>query len=366
MWAGRGLFSRRATKEKHMADFSETDIRAALSQVRDPAGDSDIIASGRVQGLVLRGPNVGFSLDVAGLPESTLADLQSAAENAARGVAGVTSVTCVLTAHNDAPPAQKSGDTPPPNRDVPEVFAKITRVIAVASGKGGVGKSTVAVNLAAALQAQGLRVGLLDADIYGPSLPQLFNVTGRPTTTAEKKLIPVECHGLHTMSIGYMVPPDQAMIWRGPMVQSALIQMLDDVAWPELDVLVLDMPPGTGDIQLTTAQRIPVSGAVVVSTPSALAQADVRRARAMFEKTNVPVLGLVENMAFMTAPEGTRMHPFGNPNDDALMSLPLDADIHAAAEAGVPAVIDAPESAPARAFKELAQKLIELLEGAKT
>ena len=366
MWAGRGPFSRRATKEKHMADFSETDIRAALSQVRDPAGDSDIIASGRVQGLVLRGPNVGFSLDVAGLPESTLADLQSAAENAARGVAGVASVTCVLTAHNDAPSPQKSGDTPPPNRDVPKVFAKITRVIAVASGKGGVGKSTVAVNLAAALQAQGLRVGLLDADIYGPSLPQLFNVTGRPATTAEKKLIPVECHGLQTMSIGYMVPPEQAMIWRGPMVQSALIQMLDDVAWPELDVLVLDMPPGTGDIQLTTAQRIPVNGAVVVSTPSALAQADVRRARAMFEKTNVPVLGLVENMAFMTAPDGTRMHPFGNPGNDALMSLPLDAEIHAAAETGVPVVIDAPQSAAARAFGELAQKLIELLEGAKT
>ncbi|MEC8099280.1 MAG: P-loop NTPase, partial [Pseudomonadota bacterium] len=206
-----------------MADFSETDIRAALSQVCDPAGDSDIIASGRVQGLVLRGPNVGFSLDVAGLPESTLADLQSAAENAAGGVAGVTSVTCVLTAHNDAPSPQKSGDTPPPNRDVPKVFANITRVIAVASGKGGVGKSTVAVNLAAALQAQGLRVGLLDADIYGPSLPQLFNVTGRPATTAEKKLIPVECHGLQTMSIGYMVPPEQAIIWRGPMVQNALM-----------------------------------------------------------------------------------------------------------------------------------------------
>ena len=220
-------------------------------------------------------------------------------------------------------------------------------MIAVASGKGGVGKSTIAVNLAAALQAQGLRVGLLDADIYGPSLPQLFNVTGRPATTAEKKLIPVDCHGLYTMSIGYMVPPEQAMIWRGPMVQSALIQMLDDVDWPELDVLVLDMPPGTGDIQLTTAQRIPVNGAVVVSTPSLLAQADVRRARAMFEKTNVPGAGLVENMAFMTAPDGTRMHPFGTPCNDALMSLPLDAEIHAAAETGVPVVIDAPQSAAA-------------------
>ena len=366
MWAERSLFSRRTKKEKHMTDFSETDIRAALSKVRDPAGDTDIISSGRVQGLVLRGPNVGFSLDVSGLAENAPADLRAAAEAAARAVAGVTSVTCVLTAHNDAPAPQKSGDTPRPNTEIPAVFAKITRVIAVASGKGGVGKSTVAVNLAAALHAQGLRVGLLDADIYGPSLPQLFNVDERPDTTPEKKLIPVERHGLHTMSIGYMVPPEQAMIWRGPMVQSALIQMLDDVAWPELDILVLDMPPGTGDIQLTTAQRIPVDGALIVSTPSALAQADVRRAKAMFEKTNVPVLGLIENMGFMDAPDGTRMHPFGSPSADALATLPLDADVHAAAESGVPVVIDAPQSAVARTFGELATTITGLLEGAKT
>ena len=366
MWAERSLFSRRTKKEKHMADFSETDIRAALSKVRDPAGDTDIISSGRVQGLVSRGPNVGFSLDVSGLAENAPADLRAAAEAAARAVAGVTSVTCVLTAHNDAPAAQKSGDTPRPNTEIPAVFAQITRVIAVASGKGGVGKSTVAVNLAAALHARGLRVGLLDADIYGPSLPQLFNVDKRPDTTPEKKLIPVERHGLHTMSIGYMVPPEQAMIWRGPMVQSALIQMLDDVAWPELDILVLDMPPGTGDIQLTTAQRIPVDGALIVSTPSALAQADVRRAKAMFEKTNVPVLGLIENMGFMDAPDGTRMHPFGSPSADALATLPLDADVHAAAECGVPVVIDAPQSSVARAFGELATTITGLLEGAKT
>ena len=250
-----------------MAEFSETDIRAALSKVRDPAGDTDIISSGRVQGLVLRGPNVGFRWMWPAWPK-TRRLICKPRRKKPRAAWPVLLRHCVLTAHNDAPPAQKSGDTPPPNRDVPAVFAKIGKVIAIASGKGGVGKSTVAVNLAAALQAQGLRVGLLDADIYGPSLPQLFNVTERPDATPDKKLIPVERHGLHTMSIGYMVPPEQAMIWRGPMVQSALIQMLDDVAWPELDVLVLDMPPGTGDIHLTTAQRIPVDGALVVSTPA--------------------------------------------------------------------------------------------------
>ena len=349
-----------------MTDFSETDIRAALSKVRDPAGNTDIISSGRVQGLVLRGPNVGFSLDVAGLDENAPADLQAAAEAAARAVAGVASITCVLTAHNDAPAAQKLGDTPRPNTQIPAVFDKITRVIAVASGKGGVGKSTVAVNLAVALQAQGLRVGLLDADIYGPSLPQLFNVTGRPVTTQEKKLAPVERHGLHTMSIGYMVPPEQAMIWRGPMVQSALIQMLDDVVWPELDILVMDLPPGTGDIQLTIAQRIPVDGALIVSTPSALAQADVRRAKAMFEKTKVPVLGLIQNMGFMDAPSGTRVYPFGSPNADALVTLPLDPDIHAAAESGIPVIINAPQSSVARAFEQLAKTITSLLERAKT
>ena len=362
-----------------MASVTRDDIAAALSAIMDEDSGKDVVSAGLIQGLVVREGHVGFSVEVDPKKGAEKEPLRKACEEAVKRLPGVLSVTAVLTAHRDsASPSAGKGHSHSRAHDhshggeqqrtsqgamqIPGVKA----IIAVASGKGGVGKSTVAVNLALALSKLGRRVGLLDADIYGPSLPQLFNVTGRPATTAEKKLIPVECHGLHTMSIGYMVPPDQAMIWRGPMVQSALIQMLDDVAWPELDVLVLDMPPGTGDIQLTTAQRIPVSGAVVVSTPSALAQADVRRARAMFEKTNVPVLGLVENMAFMTAPDGTRMHPFGNPGNDALMSLPLDAEIHAAAETGVPVVIDAPQSAAARAFGELAQKLIELLEGAKT
>ena len=348
-----------------MGNFSETDIRAALSLVRDPAEDTDIIDSKRVQGLVIREANVGFSLDVAGVPDDALDDLKAAAEEAVRRVPGVISVTCVLTAHNDAPKSGKSEKTPAPNDSVPAVFGQIGQVIAVASGKGGVGKSTVAVNLAASLHAGGLRVGLLDADIYGPSLPQLFNVTGRPDVTDEKKLIPVDRHGLQTMSIGYMVPPEQAMIWRGPMVQGALIQMLEDVAWPALDVLILDMPPGTGDIQLTTAQRIPVSGAIIVSTPSALAQADVRRAVAMFEKTNVPVLGIIENMAYMLAPDGTRMFPFGtgekDTQEDVLAALPLDPDVNAAAEKGVPVVIGAPESPVAQAFNALAQTLTGML-----
>jgi ATP-binding protein involved in chromosome partitioning len=218
---------------------------------------------------------------------------------------------------------------------VPAVFKRIKTVIAVASGKGGVGKSTVAVNLAAALAKAGTITGLLDADIYGPSMPQLLGVTEKPQLTDDKKLIPIMARGLHTMSIGYLVDTDQAMIWRGPMAQGALMQMLEDVAWPDLDVLVLDLPPGTGDIQLTMAQRIPVSGAVLVTTPSELALADVTRAVAMFQKTQVPVLGLIENMAYLDAPDGSRLYPFGEGgaalakklNLAPLAALPLDAAI---------------------------------------
>ena len=208
-------------------------------------------------------------------------------------------------------------------------------MIAVASGKGGVGKSTVAVNLAAALAKVGNATGLLDADIYGPSMPHLLGIADKPQLSEDKNLIPIQADGIHTMSIGYLVDSEQAMIWRGPMAQGALMQMLEDVAWPDLDVLVLDLPPGTGDIQLTMAQRIPVSGAVLVTTPSDLALADVTRAIAMFEKTQVPVLGLIENMAYLDAPDGTRLYPFGEGGEAMakklklahLAALPLDAAI---------------------------------------
>ncbi|MDD9798146.1 MAG: Mrp/NBP35 family ATP-binding protein [Alphaproteobacteria bacterium] len=210
-------------------------------------------------------------------------------------------------------------------------------VIAVASGKGGVGKSTIAVNLAAALAADtqnSKTIGLLDADIYGPSTPQLLAVSEKPQVGADKKLIPIVKHKLQTMSIGYMVAPEQAMIWRGPMVQGALLQMLNDVAWPPLNILVIDLPPGTGDIQLTLAQQIPVRGALIVTTPQSLALADVRRCIAMFQKTKTPILGMVENMAWMTAPDGSKLYPFGESGGETLAqsmnipyltSQPLDA-----------------------------------------
>tara|TARA_B110000971_G_scaffold217597_1_gene254793 strand:- start:3186 stop:4322 length:1137 start_codon:yes stop_codon:yes gene_type:complete len=364
------LFKRRK-KEFDMNQTTEADIRETLSTVIPDGETQSLIASDRVQGIVVKGGNIGFSIEVDGLSGESVNDVKEKAEKAVGALSGVLSVTCVLTAHK-APTANPEKNKPankgPHNSastQVPKVFERIGAVIAVASGKGGVGKSTVAVNLAISMAQQGKRVGLLDADIYGPSAPQLLNIAGKPDLNDEKKLIPIERYGVFTMSIGYMVSPEQAMIWRGPMVQSALIQMLEDVAWPELDVLILDMPPGTGDIQLTMAQRIPVTGALIVTTPSSLATADVKRAIVMFEKTEIPVFGLVENMAYMNAPDGSKLFPFGQGDLELaealglkhLATLPLDAAVQAASESGVP--LSAPENTAAEA-SETAQAFTDL------
>ena len=362
------------------------DIRTALAKIADPVR-GDIVSAQRVQELVVEQGKVSFLLDVTGIDPDTLGGslegLHQAAEQAASAVAGVVSVRCVMTTHRPftqseksstaAPPPNTANMRPPPNREIPEIFNRIGAVVAVASGKGGVGKSTIAVNLALALQQAGLKTGLLDADIYGPSIPQLLNITEKPelieSETEKNKLVPIDRFGVATMSIGFLVSPEQAMIWRGPMVQSALLQMLNDVVWPPLDILVIDMPPGTGDIQLTMAQRIPVSGALIVSTPSALALADVTRAIGMFEKTDIPVLGLVENMAYMTASDGSKTYPFGEGGAalakktglPCLAALPLDAAAHEAAEQGKP-IVTSNEGALPPLFTLLAKKVQSALE----
>lgn len=352
-----------------MSSISEQQIRDALDAVIAPGEKQSLIAADRIQGLVIRDGNIGFSIEVDGLAGEAVNAVKETAEAAVRAVPGVLSVTCVLTAHKaqDAPKPKNNGPHNSASTEVPKVFDRIKSVIAVASGKGGVGKSTVSVNLAVALAKQGKKVGLLDADIYGPSAPQLLNITEKPDVNSEKKLIPITRHGVATMSIGYMVSPEQAMIWRGPMVQSALIQMLEDVDWPELDVLVMDMPPGTGDIQLTMAQRIPVTGALIVTTPSSLATADVKRAVAMFEKTEIPVIGLVENMAYLDAPDGSRLHPFGEGGTELaeslglthLAALPIDAAIQAGNESGEPIVASAPDGSAAQAMEVMAAGLLQ-------
>ncbi len=306
-----------------MAELDENSIRDALRSVSDPVSGGNLVDNNRIQGVVIRQGNIGFSIEISPEEADAMEAARQKAEMAVRALKGVLSATAILTSHStppaSAPTAQKTAGKTPSNDEKIAAFDGIKKVIAVASGKGGVGKSTVAVNLALALAQAGHKTGLLDADIYGPSLPALLGITEKPEVTEAKKLLPIARAGLQTMSIGYMVPPEQAMIWRGPMVQSALVQLLKDVDWPELDVLVLDLPPGTGDIQLTMAQRFPVDGALIVSTPHPLAIADVRRAVAMFKKVNVPVLGLVENMAYIDLPTGDRLEPFGPSIDQNLL-----------------------------------------------
>jgi ATP-binding protein involved in chromosome partitioning len=315
-------------------------VRTALDTVSDPVSGRGLLAAGRVTGLVVRPEGrVGFVLETArGAADEPL---RTAAERVVRGVAGVISVTAVLTAHAEtgAAPAQAA----------PKAAAgrPAARIVAVASGKGGVGKSTVAVNLAVAAARSGLRTGLLDADIFGPSLPTMLGTIARkPTLTPEKKMIPVEAHGLVTQSIGYLVEPDQAVAWRGPMVMSAVNQLISDTDWGDLDILFIDTPPGTGEVQLSLVQKLALDGAVIVSTPQELALADVRRGVAMFSKASVPVLGVIENMAWFEMPDGSRAYPFGEGGAQRtagemgvpfLGALPILSDLRVGGDTGLPA-----------------------------
>jgi ATP-binding protein involved in chromosome partitioning len=354
-----------------MAAATREDVLKALATVRDPASGKSMTDADMVQGLVLRDGHVGFSIEVPASQGRNAEPLRKAAEDAVNKLPGVLSVTAVLTAHSE-PANAKPAHAPHPRgpQAAPAGIQGVAAVIAVASGKGGVGKSTVAVNLALALAKNGLKTGLLDADIYGPSVPRLLNITHKPESDGHK-LQPIEKFGIKTMSIGFLVAEDSPMIWRGPMVQSALTQMMNDVAWAPLDVLVIDMPPGTGDAQLTIAQRVPLKGAVIVSTPQDIALIDARKGIAMFEKTQVPILGLIENMSTFVCPNcGHESHIFGHGGARAeakktnvafLGEIPLVPLIRETSDSGMPIVASRPDSSEAKAFLaiagEVAQKI---------
>ncbi len=285
-----------------MAAVTERQVLDALGRVVDPEKGADIVSLGMVSGVVVRDGNVAFAIEVEPERGPRLEPLRKTAEKAVEALPDVLSVTAVLTAQAVA----RGRNAPHPaagGRTQRGLVPGVNAIVAVASGKGGVGKSTVAANLALALKANGLRVGVLDADIYGPSMPRMLGISGRrPHSRDGKVLSPLENYGVRCMSMGFLVPEDTPMIWRGPMVMSALQQMLREVEWGELDIMIVDLPPGTGDAQLTMAQQVPLAGAVIVSTPQDIALLDARKGLNMFTKVDVPVLGIVENMSYFLCP----------------------------------------------------------------
>lgn len=367
-----------------MSVVTKEQVLDQLSRVRGPDLEGDLVSLNLVSGVLVNDGKVIFSINVPAERAQELEALREAAQKAVERIEGVSKVTAVLTAERKAsdspvraaPSASQAASVPPPMqaqaaRAREETATQkpgvpgVRSIIAVASGKGGVGKSTTSVNLALALKANGMKVGILDADIYGPSMPRLLGVSDRPTAKG-RVLTPLDGFGVKVMSMGFLVEEETPMIWRGPMVISALTQMLREVDWGELDVLVVDMPPGTGDAQLTMAQQVPLAGAIIVSTPQDIALIDARKGLNMFRKVNVPILGIIENMSYFQCPNcGERSEIFGHGGARSeadrlgvtfLGEIPLHMDIRSNSDGGTPVVVSEPDGPHAQIYKEIAAK----------
>jgi len=363
-----------------MSTVTDELVLEALNEIKNQETGKSVVEHGLIQGLQIKDGHVGFTIEIEPSEAEAMEPLRKACEEIVFDLPGVLSVTAVLTAHSgddghghdhdhdhghDHAPAAPAAPAQGNEMDIPGVKT----VIAVASGKGGVGKSTVSVNLALGLAANGLKVGLMDADVYGPSLPRMMGIGGTPHTPDGKYMMPMSNYGVEVMSMGFLVPEDSPMIWRGPMVMSALEQLLRDVKWGDLDVLVCDLPPGTGDAQLTMAQRVPLTGVVVVSTPQDVALADARKGIAMFDKVSVPTLGLIENMSYFICPhcgDRTEIFSHGGAKDEAvrrgiefLGEIPIDPHLRETSDTGTPITAKEPDHAISQVFIEIARKVAE-------
>ncbi len=352
---------------------TEAAVLGALRTIQDPDRHQDLVSLGLVTDLVIEGSHVSLTLAFTTQPPATKAELHSAARRRLAELSGVTHVSVKMGSASRAGTGPVHAPAPGPAAPTAPLIPQVSHTIAVSSGKGGVGKSTVAVNLALALRQTGAEIGIVDADVYGPDVPLMLGARGRPGMF-ENRIIPVEAHGVKMMSIGLLVDPKEPLIWRGPMLHSFIQQMLRDVNWGPLDYLVFDMPPGTGDAQLSLSQVIPLTGAVMVTTPQEVSLVDVRKALAMFRKLNVPLLGVVENMSGFVCPHcGEKSAIFGTSGGariaeeygiPLLAQLPLDPETRVGGDEGTPITVRRPHSSQAAAFRELAQAVMAAVRAA--
>ncbi|WP_350334117.1 Mrp/NBP35 family ATP-binding protein [Coralliovum pocilloporae] len=352
---------------------SRDDVLNVLKSITDPVSDQNLVAAGLTRALTLEGDEVRLVLEIDPASAGKMEFVRAEAEMKLKAMAGISKASVIMTAHSAEGQAPQQAAAAPAHRQAepkgPEAIPGISKIIAIASGKGGVGKSTVSANLACALAAEGQRVGLLDADVYGPSQPRMLGVSGRPSSPDGKTILPMRNHGVTMMSIGLMTNDDQAVVWRGPMLMGALQQMMTQVQWGALDVLIVDLPPGTGDVQMTLCQKFQVDGAIVVSTPQDVALIDARKGIDMFRQMGTSILGMIENMSTHICSQcGHEEHVFGHGGVASeaeklgvplLAEIPLHLDIRLAADGGAPIVVSKPDSTQAEVFRSTASALVK-------